>query len=111
MGMNIEIKKQLEIYITANGKKPFIEWLEALDAKIRYRIKEKLDRLSLGNFGDHKYICDGIYELRLDFGAGYRIYYGLENDKVILLLSGGNKATQKKDIQKAIKYFRDYLSR
>lgn len=108
--MSIILKRQLEIYTTKDDKKPFIEWLESLDSSVRYRVKEKLDRVALGNFGDHKFISDGIYELRLAFGSGYRIYYGNSNNTIVLLLCGGNKTTQKRDIKKAIVYFKNYLS-
>ena len=68
--------KTLEIYMTQQGRKPFVEWLESLkDKSLRYRIKERLDRVALGNLGDYKSIGYGISELRLDFGSGYRIYF------------------------------------
>lgn len=106
------IKKQIEIYCTNKGKTPFISWLESLkDSKFRYRIKERLDRVTLGNMGDYKSIKHGVLELRLDFGPGYRIYFGEENQKIVILLCGGNKSTQEKDIKNAIKYWEDYLSR
>jgi putative addiction module killer protein len=104
-------QKQLDIYVTQEGKKPFIDWLDSLDKIIRYRIKERLDRVSLGNLGDYKFIQDGIFELRVNCGAGYRIYYGNDGDKIVLLLCGGDKSTQKKDIKKALMYWQDYLSR
>ncbi len=95
-----------------NGKRPFVEWLENLKNKTdRYRIKERLDRITLGNFGDHKNVANGVYELRLTFGPGYRIYYGIENKNIIILLCGGDKSSQKKDIKNATKYLNDYLSR
>lgn len=110
--MEIIRQKQLEIYITKDGKKPFINWLESLkDKQVRYRIKERLDRVALGNLGDHKSVGDSIFELRVNFGPGYRIYYGNEEAKIILLLCGGDKSTQKKDVKKAIYYWKDYLSR
>lgn len=110
--MKVIQQKQLEIYETADGKRPFVEWLESLkDKSIRYRIKERLDRVSLGNLGDHKSINDGISELRFTFGAGCRVYYGEEGNKMILLLCGGDKSSQKKDIKKAVAYWKDYLSR
>ena len=109
--MNYILKKQLKIYVTEDGRKPFIEWLESLEDKtIRYRIKERLNRVALGNLGDHKFISDGVYELRLVFGSGYRIYYGNEGKEIILLLCGGDKSSQKKDIKKAITYLKNYLS-
>jgi putative addiction module killer protein len=109
--MQIIIQRTLEVYVTKNSKKPFIEWLEQLDDVIRYRIKEKLDQVMLGNLGDHKFLEDGIFELRLNFGSGYRIYYGVIGRNIILLLCGGNKSTQRRDIKKATAYWQDYLSR
>lgn len=106
--MSIAIKKHLEIYTSVNGEQPFIEWLESIDSKIRYRIKERLDRVALGNFGDVKSLRDGVFELRLWFGSGYRIYFGQENDTVVLLLCGGDKRSQKKDLKKAIDYWECY---
>lgn len=104
--------KQIEIYVTRNGKKPFIVWLESLkDLNLRSRVKEKLDRVSLGNMGDYKYLAEGISEFRLDFGPGYRIYFGENSKNFVLLLCGGNKTTQKKDIKRAITYWKDYVMR
>lgn len=108
--MQIALKKQIEVYIESNGQSPFINWLEALDPPVRFRVKERLDRVALGNLGDYKQINKDIFELRLTFGAGYRIYFYKEDNKIILLLSGGNKSTQKKDIKKAMSYLNDYLT-
>jgi len=106
------VEKKLNIYVKQDSKKPFIDWLESLkEQKVRYRVKERLDRVTLGNLGDHKFIAQGVFELRFAFGAGCRIYYGEDGNKIILLLCGGNKLTQKKDIKKAIIYWQDYLSR
>lgn len=107
--MVLVFKTQIEIYTTKDGS-PFIEWLESLDKTVRYRVKERLDRVRLGNFGDHKFVGDGVYELRLVFGSGYRIYYSNKDGAVVLLLCGGNKPSQKKDIKKAIEYLKDYLA-
>ena len=105
-------QNNIEIYVTQNGKKPFIDWLESLkDKTVRYRIKERLDRVALGNLGDYKIIENQVYEFRFAFGSGYRIYFGKEGDNIILLLCGGNKSSQKKDIKNAIAYWKDYLSR
>lgn len=103
--------KNIEIYIAENGKSPFIEWLESLEKPIRYRVKERLDRVSLGNLGDWKSVGEGVAELRLSFGSGYRIYFGQEGNTLILLLCGGDKATQEKDIRQAQQYWKGYLSR
>ena len=108
----IQIIKNIEIYVAANNKMPFVDWLENLkDKQGRYRIKERLDRVALGNFGDHKSLGDGLYELKMSFGPGYRVYYGKDGDKLILLLCGGDKSTQSKDIKKARQYWQDYLAR
>ncbi len=110
--MDIIKKRHIEIYCATNGKKPFITWLESLkDKKFRYRVKERLDRIALGNMGDCKSIKQGVSELRFDFGPGYRVYFGEENQKIIILLCAGDKSTQDKDIKKALKYWEDYLSR
>lgn len=110
--MRISILKKIEIYVTKSGKTPFIEWLEAFkDSSVRFRIKERLDRVALGNMGDHKYLGNGVSELRLDFGSGYRIYFGEENERIVLLLCAGDKSTQKKDIKRAMTYWVDYQAR
>jgi len=107
--MQVVTVKTIKIYITPNGAEPFSRWLKSLDSKIRNRIKERLDRIAFGNFGDYKFIKEGIFELRLHFGAGYRIYFGLQGNAMVLLLCGGDKSTQTKDIARAIAYWRDYL--
>ena len=110
--INIVRKKEIEIYVTHDGKKPFIEWLESLnDKSIRFRIKERLDRIALGNLGDHRSVGNGVMEIKFKFGAGYRIFYGEEGDAMVLLLCGGDKSSQSKDIKKAHSYWKDYLMR
>lgn len=108
----ISIKKELNIYVTQDGKKPFVDWLESLkDKTTRYRIKERLDRIALGNLGDHSSVGNGVIEIRFKFGSGYRIYYGKEGEKIILLLCGGDKSSQDKDIKRARLFWKDYLER
>lgn len=109
--MHMVIRKHLEIYTLSDGEQPFIEWLESLDDQIRYRVKTRFDRVALGNLGDYKSISDGVFELRLNFGSGYRIYCGQNNNTVILLLCGGDKQSQQKDIKKAIHYWKLYRGR
>lgn len=105
-------KKILRNYTTLSGKVPFIEWLHCLkDATTRLRIRRRLDRLELGNFGDCKPVGEGILELRLAFGPGYRIYLAEEDDILIILLCAGDKSSQKKDIQTAKKYWLDLKER
>lgn len=85
----------------SNGKTPFIDWIESLDKITKIRVQSRLTRLLENNFGDHKKIDNEISELRLKFGSGYRIYYTEIDDVIVLLINGGNKSTQSKDIQKA----------
>jgi putative addiction module killer protein len=100
--------KQLVIYQTEKGDEPFNDWLEDLDTSIRSRILLRLDRVRLGNYGDYKNVGEGVYELRYFFGAGYRVYFAEVGTTVVLLLSGGDKGSQAKDISKAQLYWRDY---
>ncbi|SMM99450.1 FIG022160: hypothetical toxin [uncultured Candidatus Thioglobus sp.] len=79
----------------------FDKWLYSLDAKNNGRVLTRLDRVALGNLGDHKQLNNDIFELRLFFGSGYRVYYTIKNNQIILLLCGGDKKTQSKDIKKA----------
>ena len=98
-------------YETIDGRFPFVGWLESLrDRRAKNKIKRRLDQVELGNLGDCKSIGDGVFELRIDHGPGYRVYLGHSNLTVVLLLCGGNKATQQKDILKAKEYWADYES-
>ncbi len=102
-------KYLIEIYKDKNNKKPFIEWVESIkDIVIKAKIKNRVRRIELGNFGDCKLIKNGIHELRLHFGPGYRVYFGKTSKIIILLLCGGSKNTQTKDIKKALKYWNDF---
>lgn len=97
------------MYKTDNGKVPFIIWLESIkDSTTKRRIRLRVDRMIDGNFGDTKNLGDDLYELRLFFGSGYRIYYTIENDVLVILFSGGDKSTQSDDIKKAKLYLQDY---
>src|SRR5438034_10726561 len=97
----------IEYYVTSTGKAPFEEWIEGLDKSIRAIIRSRLARIMLGNFGDCHSLqgAQGISEIRFDIGAGYRIYYGRQGSTIIILLIGGNKKTQTRDIKKAKEYW------
>ena len=97
-------------YSTRAGKEPFTDWLEDIDIKARAIVLARIARVRLGNFGDCKLIKDGngILELRIRYGAGYRIYFGREGVSVILLLMGGDKGSQNRDIAKAKRYWLKY---
>ena len=99
----------IEKYITKSGSCPFDLWISKLkDKRAKICIFIRLDRVMDGNFGDYKSLGDNVYELRIPEGKGYRVYYGNENGTVILLLCGGDKSTQSKDIEQAKKYWSDY---
>jgi len=102
-------RRELHYYKDEEGKTPFRDWLHALpDTIARARIRIRLDRVEDGNFGDHRSVGEGVVELKLHFGPGYRIYIGFAGPKVILLLCGGDKKTQAKDIRVAKRYWWDY---
>jgi putative addiction module killer protein len=106
------IEKTLLNYIAPNGKEPFEEWLKKIkDKVIRARIRRRLDKLSLGHYGDVKAIEGGIFELRLSFGAGYRIYFAEVEKIIIVLLCGGDKSTQVRDIKRAKEYWQELIER
>jgi putative addiction module killer protein len=94
---------------TVDGVKPFLRWVERLDAKTKARILARTLRFQMGNIGDYRHLGGGLCEAKLDFGAGYRIYFGMNGTTLILLLCGGDKSTQTKDIQLAEKYWKTYL--
>jgi len=91
----------IKIAQISNGSSPFIEWIDSLDKVTKSRVQSRLTRLLENNFGDHKRLDSEISELRLCFGSGYRIYYTELDNIIVLLLSGGDKSNQQKDIQKA----------
>lgn len=104
--MEIELRE----YARADGKCPFRDWLRALkDAGVRAKIRVRLNRVRKGNMGDCKSV--GSDELRMNFGPGYRAYLGRDGNSVVLLLCGGDKKTQKKNIETAKSYWKDYKRR
>ncbi|PNW43833.1 UNVERIFIED_CONTAM: addiction module killer protein [Euhalothece sp. KZN 001] len=105
-------EKNIFTYVKADGSVPFNEWLYSLkDRKLRAIIRARINRIRLGNLGDCKSVGNGVRELRISFGAGYRIYFGQEGSKIIILLSGGDKKSQDRDIKLAKQYWEDYKRR
>jgi putative addiction module killer protein len=105
------LAKNVVIYQDATGQEPFTEWLEGLrDAQTRRRILIRLRRVEQGNYGDYKALKEGVYELRLAFGPGYRIYFGEAGDTIVVLLLGGDKSSQRADIALAKIYWSEYQS-
>ena len=103
---------RLKHYVHSSGDDLFGAWLDSIiDIRTRARIAARLLRLNNGNFGDCKPVGEGVWELRVDTGPGYRIYYAIDNGKVILLCEGGDKRTQKSDIKRAIVRWQDWKER
>jgi putative addiction module killer protein len=103
---------ELEIYEAPSGKRPFKIWFENIrDALTKAKVATRLDRLKQGNFGDCKNVGGGVCELRVRFGPGIRIYYSQVSNKLVLLLCGGDKGSQGKDIDTAKEYLKNYQSR
>jgi putative addiction module killer protein len=104
--------RELQIYLTGEGRAPFSEWLVSLrDSRARAKIRVRLDRVSLGNFGNCHGVGDGVQELRIDYGPGYRVYFSQVGSAIVLLLCGGDKASQAKDIEQAKQYWCNYRRR
>lgn len=102
--------RRLKHYLGPDGQDYFGDWIRGLiDRKARHKIFIRLRRIKvLGNFGSHKPVGDGVWELKIDYGPGYRIYYGLEGDLMVILLAGGIKGTQDGDLKTAKKRWGDY---
>ena len=103
---------ELRRYLTASGRDVFGEWLAGLrDTRTKAKVVARLDRLSAGNFGDCKALRGGLFELRINWGPGYRVYYALVDRVCVLLLCGGDKRKQSSDIKRALEYLKDYRER
>ena len=101
----------VRVHVRADGREPFPEWLRGLrDGSARNRIRQRIARVRLGNFGDTRSVGDGIHELRIDTGPGYPVYFGREGDATVILLCGGDKSTQSRDMARARGYWRDHRS-
>lgn len=102
----------LEYYIAETGKTPFKDWLESLkDINARAKIRVALDRIRLGNLGHAGSVGEGVHELKIDYGPGYRVYCGFAGATIVLLLLGGDKASQSKDISRAKEYWKTFKRR
>lgn len=93
-----------------NGKCPYLDWEQKLDSTIRGTLRVRINRLRLDNFGDCKSIkgARGLYELRIHVGGGYRLYFGKAHEKLVIMLCGGSKSSQSKDIERAKDYWQFY---
>jgi len=106
------MKKELRTYCTKQGKEPFIDWLKSLKDRVgRANITNRLNRVALGNYGDCEPVGDGVYELKIHYGPGYRVYFSEQKETIILLLLGGSKRTQANDIKKAKQFWAEFRER
>ena len=104
---------RIEHYLSVGEHKDlYIDWLQRLrDSQAKVAVVRRVTRVELGNFGDHNFCRDGVWELRIDVGPGYRVYYALSGHRVVLLLCGGDKRTQDADITRAVGYWQDWQRR
>ncbi|MDP2600321.1 MAG: type II toxin-antitoxin system RelE/ParE family toxin [Deltaproteobacteria bacterium] len=101
--------RKVKLYRTPDGRSPFEQWFFSLrDGRTRAKIRTCLDRVEAGNLGKYRSVGMGVYELKINFGPGYRIYFGMEQDDIILLLCGGDKNKQWSDIKRAQEYLESY---
>lgn len=103
---------ELRHYTTVDGVDVFAQWLNSLrDRQAQARVAARLVRLNNGNFGDCKPLGEGVWELRIDWGPGYRVYYAIQSQRLILLCEGGDKRSQAADIKRAIERWQDWQQR
>lgn len=101
--------KNLQIYRSKNGSVPFNDWFSGLrDQRAKQKIIARLARVRSGNLGQVNTVGEGVHELKIDFGPGYRIYFGQLGTEIVILLCGGDKKTQDSDIQKARAYWDEF---
>lgn len=101
----------LREYETSHGHSPFADWFEALDALAAAKVTTALTRLGLGNTSHVKGVGSGVFELKVDYGPGYRVYFGKDGAEIVILLGGGTKKKQQRDIVSAHKCWQDYKDR
>lgn len=101
----------LEYYKKENGAIPFDDWFFSLDTQTGIRIQKYIDKLELGTLGVRKGLKNKISELIIDFGPGYRVYYARVDKTILLILAGGTKRAQQRDIEKAKEYYQEYIMR
>lgn len=101
--------KVLQIFRSKNGSQPFTEWFERLrDQRAKQKILARLARVRAGNLGNVNTLGEGVHELKIDFGPGYRIYFGQQGTEIVILLCGGDKKTQDSDIKQAKAYWDEF---
>ena len=99
---------QIARYVGSDGADEFGSWFRRQSSEVRARVQTRLDRVELGNFGDHRAVGAGVFELRIHHGPGYRVYFGRDGDELVILLAGGAKTRQQRDIGRAIESWSAY---
>ncbi|WP_235185795.1 type II toxin-antitoxin system RelE/ParE family toxin [Methylomarinum vadi] len=107
MGHMIEVRE----YLDAEGKSPYAKWFDRLNVAAAVKVTTAVHRMEQGNFSNVKGVGAGVYEFRIDYGPGYRIYFGKDGDRLVILLAGGTKKRQDADITTAKANWRDYKRR
>jgi putative addiction module killer protein len=102
---------EIREYLDLTGRSPFRDWFEALNSEAARKVTTALYRVGLGNFSNAKSVGAGVYECRIHFGPGYRVYFGKDGDQIVILLGGGTKQRQQNDIRLALKRWEDYKQR
>ena len=98
-------------YVGADGLNRYADWFDQLNPSAAAKVATSVTRLSLGNFSNVKGVGSGVFECRIDFGPGYRIYFGKDGERLVILLGGGTKSRQQRDIRTALVIWRDYKRR
>ena len=98
-------------YLTTDGTSPYAKWFNRLNALAAAKVTIAVTRMAQGNLGNAKSVGSGVQECRIDFGTGYRIYFGRDGDRLVILLGGGTKKRQQNDIRDAQAYWSDYRNR
>ena len=102
---------ELREYQDASGASPFRKWFDRLNSEAAQKVTTALYRIGLGNFSNAKSVGGGVYECRINFGPGYRVYFGKDGEQIVILLGGGTKQRQQDDIQGALDRWEDYKRR
>ncbi|KRR04979.1 type II toxin-antitoxin system RelE/ParE family toxin [Bradyrhizobium valentinum] len=98
----------IRYYVDVSGVAPFAEWFAELEQMASAKITRAIARMEQGNFSNAKGVGEGVLEYKIDFGPGYRVYFGRDGDTIVILLTGGTKKRQQRDIDAAKAYWRDY---
>jgi len=102
---------EIRYYVTASGQQPFADWFAQLEAVARAKVTLALVRLEQSNLSNVKTVGEGVFEYRIDFGPGYRLYFGRDGKTLVILLTGGTKKRQQRDIEAAHTYWQGYKKR